>query len=227
MKVCIDIDDFHSFPRWDCSDVLLKLVDKFPGIKFTIFFTPCMKNIPMTDYPQALDRVRELVKSGNVEIFLHGLNHKRFLKGEFGGLTKGQIKKRLEKAESFFRKTKIKCKKGIKFPWDICTSKALSVIEKMDYILFSNKYRIDFKGRQVIWKNKGNLKTRLIQTENFSYGKPILPNKKDIVYYHGHAQNVRHNGIRESFSNFVNELIELRSFSPVEFIFCSEVGKNI
>jgi len=197
MKICIDIDDYHSFPRWDCSDVLFRLIEKFPEIKFTI----------MTDYPQALDRMRELVESGNVEIFLHGLNHKRFFKSEFSGYTRGQIKKRLQKAENFFTKTKIKFKKGIKFPWDICTSKALSVIEKMDYILFSNKYRIGFKGKQVIWRNQGNL--------------------TDIVYYHGHAQNVRHNGIRESFSNFVNELIELRSFSPVEFIFCSEVETNI
>jgi len=114
MKVCIDVDDYHSFSRWDCSDVLFRLIEKFPEIRFTIFFTPYMKNIPMTDYPQALDRMRELVESGKVEIFLHGLNHKRFLKSEFSGYTRGQIKKRLERAESFFTKTKIKFKKGIK-----------------------------------------------------------------------------------------------------------------
>jgi len=223
MKICIDIDDYHSFPKWDCSDVLLRFISKFPDIKFTIFITPLMRRIPLTDYPRAIDRIREMVLSGHVEIFPHGLTHKKIIKGEFGGIPKRAAKKRIIKSAVYLDKAAIPFKKGFKFPWNMYNEASLHVLEEIEYILFSNKLKKNFKGSQVIWENSNNKKKRYIQTENYKYGIPEIPDKDDLVYYHGHAQNFSFNGIRESRSNFLKELYELKRAFNCEFIFCSEL----
>ena len=223
MKVCIDIDDYHSFPKWDCSDVILKILDVFPDMKFTIFFTPFMKNIPLTDYPQALDRIIELVEKDVVEIFLHGLTHKKRFNGEFGLLNKNQIRKRIFKSASYLKKAHIPFKEGIKFPWNLYNKKVLEVLEDINYILFTNKLEKDFNGRQIVWKNSDKVQKRYVQTADYRYCKPSVPDKNSIIYYHSHAQNMRKNGIRESYKNFIEEIKELQKIEEVKFIFCSNL----
>jgi predicted deacetylase len=225
VKVGIDIDDYHSFPRWDCSDVLEQLVSEFPDIKFTLFVTPYMKKIPLTDYPQALDAINRLIASGHVEVFPHGLTHTKLLNGEFGGLPKRAARKRIAQSFTFLEKAGIPTEGGYKFPWDLYNRAALSVIEENNYILFSHK-KADFPGRTVIWADKKNTTKRYIQTADYYYGKPQHPGRKDTVYYHGHAQNMRHNGIRESCNHLIAELKELGAPDEVDFIFCSVLAES-
>ncbi|MBA7535059.1 hypothetical protein ES705_27309 [subsurface metagenome] len=223
MKVCIDVDDYHSFPKWDCSDVLERLISEFPDIRVTLFVTPYMKKIPLTDFPQAIDRIKEMLLHGNVEIFPHGLTHMKSIKGEFGVLPKGIAKKKIITSLRYLEKISIPYKKGFKFPWHIYNDSSLQVLEKLDYILFSNKVASSFKGRQIVWRNFGNVKKRYIQTEDYIYGKPHVPKSNEIVYYHSHAQNMRKNGIRESYKNFLQELSDLYKIDDIEYIFCSQI----
>jgi len=85
MKFCKDIDDYHSYPRWDCSDAIERFVDIFPDIKFTVFLTPYMKRHSIFDYPVAIERLVNLIKNNNVEVFLHGLTYKKIINGDFRG----------------------------------------------------------------------------------------------------------------------------------------------
>jgi peptidoglycan/xylan/chitin deacetylase (PgdA/CDA1 family) len=223
MKVCIDLDDYHSFPKYDCTDVIIKLLSHYPDMKFTLFLTPFMKKRPLSDYPQALDRLKELIKSGNVEVFLHGLTHIKFFNGEFGGISKKKVKARIQKAERTVQKAGIDYKKGIKFPWNMYNKNTLRIVEELGYVLFSNNYEKRFQGKQIIWKNHDNIKKRYLNIKCYKKGRPELPQKDDIVYYHGHAQNIGNTGIRESLSYFMSELKELEAIDKLDFIFCSQL----
>lgn len=227
MNICIDIDDYHSFPRWDCSDILLKLISDFPGIKITLFVTPYMNRYSIMDYPRAIDRVKNMVLNKNIEIFLHGYTHIRFIKGEFGALPKFIIKKKILNAMSILEKVYIPFKKGFKFPWQIYNKAGLRVLEELGFILFSKKYENGFEGRQVIWSNYKDVKKRYIQTKEYVYGKPQDISPNDIIYYHGHAQDFGNNGIRESYKTFVQELSVLCKNTDYEFIFCSQIADLI
>ncbi len=224
MKVCIDIDDYHSFPRWDCSDIMQELIARFPDIKFTLFFTPYMKKIPLTDYPQALDTIRQMIKSGHVEVFPHGLTHTKIMNGEFGGLPKRYARHRIHKSFYYFTKAEIPAGRGFKFPWDMYNKAALAVLEEMECVLFSHKVAADYKGQKVSWKDGQHVKKRYIQTTDYDYGRPPGPDGDAVIYYHGHAQNMRHNGIRESCENLTAELRALGAPDDVEFIFCSKLA---
>jgi len=224
MKVCIDIDDYHSFPRYDCSDVLHELISSFPEIKFTLFFTPYMKKIPLTDYPRALDVIRRMIESGHVEVFPHGLTHTKILNGEFGGLPRVSARRRIQKSFSLFTKADIPTGRGFKFPWDLYNRAALAVLEEMGCALFSHKTAAGFRGRKVLWRDGRNVRKRYIQTADYDYGRPSKVGDDDIVYYHAHAQNMRHNGIREACANLTAELEELGG--DVEFIFCSQLARE-
>jgi hypothetical protein len=224
MKVCIDIDDYHSFPKWDCTDVLLRFVKRIPEIRFTLFFTPFMKKIPATDYPQSLERLRELIEKGNVEVFIHGLTHMKYLNGEFRTLPMNIVRKRILKSLQYTEKCQIPFKRGYKFPWNMYNRASLKALENLDLILFSNKYEKGFKGRQVIWENRDHIKKRYIQPANYRYGRPPKPLSTDTIYYHGHAQNVRSTGIRESYKNLLHELSELKKMADMMFIFCSDLA---
>ncbi|KPJ84316.1 MAG: hypothetical protein AMS17_16420 [Spirochaetes bacterium DG_61] len=226
MKVCIDIDDFHSFPKWDCTDVLLRCVEQIPEIKFTLFFTPFMKKIPATDYPQSLERLRELIETGNVEVYLHGLTHMKFLNGEFGALPMNIVRKRILKSFQYTERCRIPFKRGYKFPWNVYNSASLKALERLDLVLFSNKYEKEFHGRQVIWENRDHIKKRYIQPANYRHGRPVKPLSTDTIYYHGHAQNVRSTGIRESCNTLLKELSELKNMTDVDFIFCSDLAEK-
>jgi len=226
MKVCIDIDDYHSFPRYDCSDILHELLSRFPDIKFTLFFTPFMKKIPLTDYPRALDAVRQMIESGHVEVFGHGLTHTKIINGEFGGLPRGIARRRIEKSFSLFTKADIPAGRGFKFPWDLFNRAALAVLEEMGCTLFSHKKPVEFRGELISWRDGQNVRKRHIQTADYDYGRPSMPGQKDIVYYHGHAQNMHHNGIRESCKNLIAELRDLGAPDDVEFIFCSQIVRE-
>lgn len=225
MKVCIDIDDYHSFSRYDCTDVMMKLVNKFPEIKFTVFFTPLMRNIPLTDYPQALDRLREMVESGNAEVFPHGLTHRRFFKGEFGMLPRFAARRKVQLSTGLLSRARVPFKKGFKFPWNVYSRAALGVLEELGYILFTNRPEYRFSGKQVVWDNCIGVICRYVQTAEYRYGKPADPPEDSVVYYHGHAQNIRYNGIRESCKNLISEIEELQSHGEVEFIFCSKLAR--
>lgn len=224
MKVCIDIDDYHTFPRWDCTDILLRLISEFPHIKFSIFFTPFMKRIPLTDYPQALDRLREMIHGGSVEVFPHGLTHRKFINGEFGGVPRCVAKRRITRAFDLLEKAQIPCGKGFKFPWNLYNDASLQVLEERGYTLFTNRREKRFKGEVIIWKNYRNVMKRYIQPEDYRHGKPEPPDAESIVYYHSHAQNVRKTGIREGHKNLIKELKELERIAPLEFIFCSQIN---
>ncbi len=224
MKVCIDIDDYHSFPRWDCSDILQELLSRFPDIRFTLFFTPLMKKIPLTDYPHALDAVRRMIKGESVEVFPHGLTHTKIINGEFGGLPRAWARRRIHKSFDSLTRADITAGRGFKFPWDLYNRAALDVLEEMDCLLFSHKRVRDFKGRQVSWREGQKVKKRYIQTAHYDYGRPAGPDGGSVIYYHGHAQNMRHNGIRESCDNLTAELRALGAPGDVEFIFCSQLA---
>jgi len=227
MKVCIDIDDYHSFPKWDCTDVLLRFVERIPEIRFTLFFTPFMKKIPATDYPQSLERLRELIDQGNVEVFLHGFTHMKYLNGEFGALPRRFVRRRVLKSIRYAERCTIPFKWGYKFPWNVYNRASLKVLEELKLTLFSNKYEKDFHGTQVIWENNGHVRKRYIQPEQYRHGRPDKPLSTDILYYHGHAQNVRSTGIRESFHTLLLELSELRKMHDMVFIFCSDLAGSL
>jgi len=225
MKLCIDIDDYHSFPKWDCSDVLVNLVSEFPKVKVTLFVTPYINKVPLTDYPQALDRIRDMIQNGNIEVFPHGLTHKWFLKGEFGVCPRVITKKKIKESIEYLKKADIPFKNGYKFPWHIYNNSSLNVLSELNYLLFSNKKVKTFPDKRVIvWNDLENLNKRYIQTEDYFYGKPQVPQKNDIVYYHAHAQNFNKNGIRESYNNFIGELSRLREIGDIEFLFCSKIA---
>ena len=224
MKVCIDIDDYHSFPRYDCTDVMIKLIEKFPDIKFTVFFTPLMRNIPLADYPQALDRLREIIENGNVEVFPHGLTHRRFFRGEFGMLPGPVARKKVERSVRLLSRARIPFRDGFKFPWNVYSRAALSVLEELGFILFTNRIEYMFSGKQVVWDKSSGVVCRYVQTEEYRYGKPPAHGADSLIYYHGHAQNMRSNGIRESYKNFISEMKELQGLRNLEFIFCSQLA---
>lgn len=224
MKVCIDIDDYHSFPRWDCSDVLEELVSVFPDIKFTLFVTPYMKKMPITDYPQALDAINRLIESEHVEVFPHGLTHTKILNGEFGRLPKGAARKRIARSFSLLEKAGIPTGSGYKFPWDLYSRAALAVLDENNYILFTHK-DAGFHGKKVTWADQEKISRRYIQTADYRYGRPKSPGRTSVVYYHGHAQNMRGNGIRESCKHLIAELRGLGAPDSVDFIFCSELAE--
>lgn len=225
MKVCIDIDDYHSFPRYDCTDVMIKLIDEFPGIRFTVFFTPLMRGITLTDYPQALERLKEMVERGNVEVFPHGLTHNRFVRGELGWLSRRGAKKKLEQSTRLLDRARVPFGEGFKFPWNIYSRAALLVLEELNYILFTNRMEGRYRGRQVVWGSRCSVVRRYIQTEDYRYGRPGIQAGDAVLYYHGHAQNIRGNGIRESYRNIVAEFRELGEQFNVDFIFCSQLAE--
>jgi hypothetical protein len=222
MKICIDIDDYHTFPPWECTDVLGEILSRYPEAKFTLFFTPRMKGIPFNEKPHAVDKVRDLMRRGNVEVLAHGLTHKRFVNGEFGSLPEFLAGARIDRAFALFREAEIECGKGFKFPWNMSSRGSLRALEKRGYVLFSNKHEEGYGGRQVAWMNYGKLRKRWVQTAEYRYGQPTLPQQTEIIYYHAHAQNVRSNGIRESCKNLLRELGELERLADLEFIFCSD-----
>ena len=227
MKICIDIDDYHSYPKWDCSDVLERLISKFPTIRFTLFLTPFMEKIPLTDYPQAIEKIGNMIAQGNVEIFPHGLTHTKIIKGEFGVLPKRFVKKRVLFSKSLIEKASLPCKEGFKFPWHIYNDASIRALEDLNYTFFTNKAVKNFRGEQIVWKDSGNVGKRYIQTEEYRYGKSRISENHEIVYYHGHAQNMRKNGIRESYKNLLNELDELSKIGELEYIFCSQIKDNV
>jgi predicted deacetylase len=223
MRVCIDLDDYHTFPKWDCTDVLQKLIAQYPKIRFTLFITPFMRKKSIYDYPRALDRLLLLVSQGYVEIFLHGLKHKKFINGEFGFISKRMAKKKIERARRLFEKGGIPYKEGIKFPWNIYSRGSLKAVEELGFILFSNKYEKHFRGKQIVWKNHNGIQKRYLNGKCYKRGVPDFPGKGGTVYYHGHAQNAGNTGIRESYDYFLNELKKLETEDGIEFIFCSEL----
>jgi len=228
MKVCIDIDDYHTFPKWDCSDVIERFVEAFPDIKFTLFVTPWMKKIAINDYPQAAERIINLIDNGNVEVFLHGLTHMKILKGEFGLIPESIARKRIERAEKYLKRANIQFKKGIKFPWDMYGRGAMKAAFSLGYVLFTAKKSTEYPGKKILLRKNEVMQKRYIQPEKHRYKVSGIGNGVGIIYYHGHAQNVRSNGIRESYKNFLNELSELKRNYKVEFIFCSDlIGEDI
>ncbi len=223
MKICIDVDDYHTASKWDCSDVLLRLIDIFPDIKFTIFFTPFMSRIRLNESNSSVEVIKNLINNNKIEIFIHGLTHKKFIKGEFGYLPGWIFEKRLNKAERILEEAGIAFGKGFKFPWDLYNRSELMILEKREYILFTHRFNKAYKGKQIVWDNFGNLKKAYVQTERLRY--PVIEKLNDdmIIYYHSHAQNMRDNGIRESFNNFTEELRSLMDRFNVNFIFVSRL----
>jgi hypothetical protein len=222
MKVCIDIDDYHTFPPWDCTDTLGEILARYPEAKFTLFFTPRMKGTAFTDEPRAVDRIRVLVRRGSVELFPHGLTHRRIVNGEFGSLPEFLAGARIDRAFALFREAGVECGKGFKFPWNVYGRGALRALEKRGLILFTNKIETEYAGFQAAWTEHGRIRKRRIQTGDYRYGKPAFPGAGDILYYHGHAQAVRSTGVRESRDTLIEELDELSSRAELEFIFCSD-----
>jgi hypothetical protein len=222
MKICIDVDDYHTAPRWDCTDVFYQILERHTGAKFTVFFTPLMEGIPLTAHPEALDRVHALLRSGHLEVFGHGLTHKKFLNGEFGSLPKAIAGRRIDRAFALFREASVDCGKGFKFPWNMYSRGALRALEERGCMLFSNKVEREYGGRQAAWVNHGKIMKRYIQTGDYRYGIPLPPGPSDIVYYHGHAQSMRSNGMRESCANLLKELDVLKIRAELEYVFCSD-----
>jgi predicted deacetylase len=182
-----------------------------------------MKKLSIYERPQALGRLLSLEKSGNVEIFLHGFKHKKFINGEFGFITKRMAKNKIEKARGFLAKGGIPCKRGIKFPWNMYSRGSLKAVEELGFLLFSNKYEKHFKGKQIIWKNQNGLQKRYLNSKCYRRGVPDFPKKETTVYYHGHAQNAGNTGIRESYDYFLSELKYLEKTDNLEFVFCSDI----
>jgi peptidoglycan/xylan/chitin deacetylase (PgdA/CDA1 family) len=206
---------------------MIKLIEEFPGIKFTVFFTPLMRNIPLTDYPQALDRLREIIENGNAEVFPHGLTHRRFFKGEFGMLPGATARRKVERSTGLLSKARIPFRNGFKFPWNVYSRAALSVLEELGFILFTDRPEYRFRGNQVVWDNSAGVVCRYVQTAEYRYGRPADPPEEAVVYYHGHAQNIRGNGIRESCKNLISEIRELQRRVNLEFIFCSQLARSL
>lgn len=227
MRVCIDLDDYHTSSRWECSDVIERIIELFPRVKLTLFVTPFMKRIPLTENKHAVKKVITFIEKGWIEVFLHGFTHKKFIKGEFYYLPAFLIKRKIEKAEMMLIDAGIAFSKGIKFPWDIYGEKELGIIYEKKYTLFTHKLRKRYAGVKVVWGNYGNVVKAYIQTSRYRYGRLNGLNENAIVYYHGHAQNMRDNGIRESFDNFVEELKYLVNNFNVDFIFTSEIPKYV
>jgi hypothetical protein len=224
MKICIDIDDFHTFPPWDCTDAIEEILVRYPQAKFTLFATPRMKGTSLSEKPVAVDRVRNLMRRGSVELFAHGLTHRKILNGEFGFLPELLAGARIDRAFALFREAGVECGRGFKFPWNVYGRGALRALEKRGLMLFTNKIEPEYAGIQVAWMEHGNIRRRRIQTGAYRYGKPATPGAGDILYYHGHAQAVRSTGLGESCDNLMRELEELSSHAELEFVFCSDAS---
>ena len=107
-----------------------------------------------------------------------------------GVITGRQIFKRIRKAESILRNAGIPFKRGIKFHGDVYNNKALRGISNMNYILFTHRLNSGYRGEKVVWTSYRNIVKRFIQTEDYEYGIPSKCDNNNIVYYHGHAQNI-------------------------------------
>lgn len=144
MKIALDYDDFS--PLNHRFDLLDKLRERYEGFKVTMFtipwdirFNPDGKGTPITDrlYAPWVDRVKEAVEQGWMEIALHGLDH---APQEFENLTYQQAKNRVIVGEKMFANVGIPVIKLFKAPQWLLSDSGKKAIEDLGYTVCEDGY---------------------------------------------------------------------------------------
>jgi len=174
----INLDDIHpegSRHIADCGGdmekgvfgYVVRLIDEFPKLKFTLFVTPnwiykpgniapirwLKKLVGLQDYniwteePFRLDKnkewcewLNEFVKKGNIEIAIHGLYHYNICyphSAEFRDLPYEECKRRLIMAEEIFKKAQLSYTKGFRPPGWGISEGLFKALKELNYLYVS------------------------------------------------------------------------------------------
>ncbi len=74
-KIILEYDDFHPDSEVNCLGVVRELVHDFPNILINMFTVPCYKNQPLFENEEWCKEVRNLIKSNNLRLAIHGTYH--------------------------------------------------------------------------------------------------------------------------------------------------------
>lgn len=211
MKVIFEFDDFNPHKEVDCLNTIKELVGLYPKIKLTFFVPAAYKNCRLDSDQNWCNEVRNLIKSENISLTVHGLYHSQ---EEFKFLNKDEAENRLKEAENIFQAAKLPFDKICRFPhWGngegayeaLISLNYKSCWTHEEYKWLSEKYP-ELKSVYYDW----NLKDRFEDSG--------LENHEGIIIAHGHSHSTCMNGIEESLDRICSFIDK---YNP-EFLFARD-----
>jgi len=203
--IAFDIDD-ASIVRTKYG-LLRRLIDRYPDIKITLFFIPFDYEMEMAQlvriYKESrLVELKDLLKTGNVELVPHGLTH---MPEEFLRADKHTIKLSLSAIEDVLGSNGLPYVKGFKAPYWLYNKNLVEVLDENGWWMAIN--RDDPKA----------LKTERFYKYSHSIHEPFWKSESDVLKLHGHMLGSE-NDLEEHFLNLYKIPLE-----DVEFKFASEL----
>jgi len=206
MKVVFEFDDLHWKSPENCLFSIERLVSDIPNIKLSFFCTPLHSNLPLSWNPEWCDKIRSLIHSNNISLYVHGLTH---CSCEFLNLSAEGAKERLSISHRAFNEANLPFHKVFRAPYWNINAETYDALEELQYShIYSHE---DYKNLSY---------DRNIKTVFYNWNlKDESCEENDLVIAHGHTHDTCSNGIEEVRNRITNFCKEKNP----EFIFAHEV----
>jgi hypothetical protein len=205
-KIVFDLDDF-SVMSINEFEYLLRMKEHYPKFKVSMFTIPypfqiSQRGIKEEDNAKFLQTIKEY---DWIEVCPHGVSH---IKGEgLAPKNKKDAKTQIDIFEKVFKDNEVEYAKVFKAPfWEGC-SHLYTQLSKRGYTIAVNRDDVP----------EGNYKKYIY---NWSIDEQKLP-ECDVIKAHGHIDLRSNNTIKNSYSNFMEQID-----SDSEFMFISEYIKK-
>ena len=181
-------DDFHYSKQFNCIDSLQKFINKYPEIKITLFTSPNMCSLKLSNDASWCDIVRNLIESNNIELGVHGYSH---VPAEFSKLNVEESVQKIMLAENIFNESDLKFMKLFEAPNSEINKNVCIALDYLNYThLITNTNYINISERGFKFKN--------ILPNWFNKDAP-LPDS-DILISGGHTHNTSNNYIKDTYN---------------------------
>lgn len=199
-KLILEFDDFHPHNDVNCLEIAKKLIEKYPPIILNFFVPPKYMGQHLSADEYWCSEVFELIKSGNINLAVHGLTHSQ---EEFKNLEFDDARNRIVEAENILFEAGLPFQKVFRGPhWGIGIGSILALMY-LDYTHLYSHTNYDllhklFSGDVKVVHYNWNLKDEFGTFEN----NPT----SNVIVGHGHCPDVCNNGINESYDRICRAL---------------------